>query len=57
MDDIALGKALVLIPGLSVVLEASQTIARILAQEGVTQEELLTDLAEERRRYNREHFH
>jgi len=47
---------LVLAPRGSVVLEASQVIAELLAKEGVTQEELLAALPEERRRYNRERY-
>jgi hypothetical protein len=51
-----MGKALMLIPNPSVVLESSQTIAKILAEEGVTREELLVDLADERQQYNRERY-
>jgi len=51
-----MGKALMLIPSPSVVLEAAQTLTRILAEEGVTREELLVDLVDERRQYNREHY-
>jgi hypothetical protein len=51
-----IGRALMLVPRPSVVLEASQVIARILAEEGVTREELLADLVEERRQYNRERY-
>ena len=47
---------LVLVPRGSVVVEASQAISGILAEEGVTQEELLAALPEERRRYNRERY-
>ena len=51
-----MGKALMLVPNPSVVLESSQAIARILAEEGVTREELLADLADERQQYNRERY-
>jgi len=51
-----MGKALMLIPSPSVVLEAAQTLTRILAEEGVTREELLVDLVDARRQYNREHY-
>ena len=51
-----MGKALMLIPGPSVVLESAQAIASILAEEGVTGEELLADLEDERQQYNRERY-
>ena len=51
-----MGKALMLVPSPSVVLEASQAIARILAEEEVTREELLADLVDERQQYNRERY-
>jgi hypothetical protein len=51
-----MGKALMLVPSPSVVLEAAQTITRILAEEGVTCDELQLDLIDERRQYNREHY-
>jgi cytidylate kinase len=47
---------LMLIPSPSVVLEASQAIARILAEEGITREELLADLVDERQQYNRKRY-
>ena len=50
------GETLVLVPRSSMVLEASQTISKILDEEGVTREELLADLIEERQQYNREHY-
>ncbi len=50
------GETLVLVPRSSVVLEASQAIAMILEEDGVTREEILADLAEERRLYNRERY-
>ena len=51
-----IGDALFLVPKQSAVLEASKAISTVLAEEGVTQDQLLADLAEERRRYNREHY-
>jgi hypothetical protein len=51
-----IGDALFLVPRQSVVLEASQAISKVLAEDGVTQDQLLADLVEERRRYNREHY-
>jgi len=51
-----MGQALLLVPSPSVVLDASQAIARILAEEGVTREELLADLVDERQQYNRERY-
>jgi hypothetical protein len=51
-----IGDAFLLVPKQSVVLEASQAICKVLVEEGVTPDELLEDLAEERRRYNREHY-
>jgi hypothetical protein len=45
-----------LIPTPSVVLESSQAISKILAEEGVTCEELLADLDDERQQYNRERY-
>ena len=51
-----MGKALVLVPNQSTVLDASQSIARILAEEGVTREDLLADLVDERQQYNRERY-
>jgi len=51
-----MGKALVLVPNPSTVLDASQSIARILAEEGVTREDLLADLVDERQQYNRERY-
>jgi len=49
-----IGGTLVLVPRHSVVLEASQAISEVLAEEGVTREELLRALSEERQQYNRE---
>jgi len=51
-----MGKALMLIPTPSVVLESSQAISKILAEEGVTRAELLADLDDERQQYNRERY-
>ena len=51
-----IGDAFLLVPKRSVVLDASQAISKVLAEEGVTPDELLADLAEERHRYNREHY-
>lgn len=51
-----MGQTLMLVPSPSVVLEASQAIARILAEEGVTREELLADLVDERQQYNRRRY-
>ena len=53
---LSMGQALLLVPSPSVVLDASQAIARILAEEGVTREELLADLVDERQQYNRERY-
>ena len=50
------GDAFLLVPKQSVVLEASQAISKVLDEQGVTQDELLVELIEERRRYNREHY-
>ena len=51
-----IGDAFFLVPKQSVVLEASQAISKVLVEEGVTPDELLADLPDERRRYNREHY-
>ena len=53
---LSMGQTLMLVPSPSVVLEASQAIAKILTEEGVTREELLADLLDERQQYNRERY-
>ena len=53
---LSMGQTLMLVPSRSVVLEASQAIAKILTEEGVTREELLADLLDERQQYNRERY-
>ena len=55
LEDLGDGSFL-LTPGVSQVARLGDRVAEVMGQEGVTSEEVLEVLAEERERYYREHY-
>ena len=55
VEDLGDGSFL-LTPGVSQVARLGNRVAEVMGQEGVTSEEVLEVLAEERERYYREHY-